>query len=182
MMHFWTAGKIGTSSEASGLTSQCLCQSPQRCPNRSLGWEKESSSHELGGKLVNLPGKYQAGYPGSTSSLVRQDCNSAHQAYKGSTLASHILPSLRSLEGMRAVSCISTLPAQHCTRPRRRHQKMSAGHMGGLIDLLSVPHPWVSEYLPGKVNRTQKGWTDGHGGWFSSAAPFLGFKDAGMGA
>ena len=73
-MHFWTAGKIGTSNKASGLTCQCLSQSPQRCPNRSLGWEKESSSHELGGKLVNFPGKYQAGYPGSTYSSVRQDC------------------------------------------------------------------------------------------------------------
>lgn len=59
---------------------------------------------------------------------------------------------------------------------------MSAGHTGGLIDLLSLPCPRVGEYLPGKVNRIQKGWIDGHGGWFSSAAPFLSLKDAGMGA
>ena len=76
-MHFWIAGKIGTAGkigEPSGLTSQCLTQCPQRCPNTSLGWEKESSSHELGGKLVNLPGKYQAGSPGSTYSSIGQDC------------------------------------------------------------------------------------------------------------
>lgn len=59
---------------------------------------------------------------------------------------------------------------------------MSAGHMTGLIDLQSVPHPWENEYLPGKVNRTQRGWTDGQGGWFFSAELPLGLKDAGMAA
>lgn len=88
---------------------------------------------------------------------------------------------LEILEGIRAMSWISILPAQHCTRPREGTRKCLLITWVE-IDLYSIPHPWEDEYLPGKVNRTQRGWTDGQGGWFSSAAPPLGLKDVGMAA
>ena len=50
------------------------------------------------------------------------------------------------------------------TVPGPEESPENVGLSSELTDLISIPHPRVDEYLPEKVNKTQKGWSDGHGG------------------